>query len=116
MALEDMTTCVQATVKSINHKIMILADGIQSKDLSTLNEVQNFLTPPLIVVDGEFGAIMRWLSPVDPYENREAARSAHHQGTGLWFIESKEFEGWSQTEGSLLWLGGFRKSMRLKNP
>jgi hypothetical protein len=62
----------------------------------------------LILIDEEHRAMMQWLSPVDPYENHEAAISAQHEGSGNWLLESKEFTDWYQAKNSFLWLSGFR--------
>jgi hypothetical protein len=54
--------------------------------------------------------IVRWLSPVDPWETHEAAVQTHYSGTGDWFLESNEYLEWQGSDKSDLWLSGFRKS------
>ena len=50
-----------------------------------------------------------WLCPPNPSTNHNTFWSAHHQGTAVWFLESKEFIKWKVT-GSLLWIHGKRVS------
>jgi hypothetical protein len=52
---------------------------------------------------------MQWLSPVDQWENHEAALKAHQSGTSNWLIESKDFTDWHKVDSSFLLLTGFRK-------
>jgi hypothetical protein len=106
-----MAQSLQATVQNIDHKVTIIGDLMQSRDLGAFTQFHSFLTAILIVLDSEHEAIMRWLSSIDPCESHEAAISTHQQGTGNWIIESKEFVEWYQAESSILWLSGFRKSL-----
>ncbi|KAH9964684.1 hypothetical protein BGW80DRAFT_1447977 [Lactifluus volemus] len=49
--------------------------------------------------------IRMWLTPPDPSTNHNIARTAHHNGTAAWFIQSETFQKW-KTSGSLLWIHG----------
>ncbi|KAI1766827.1 hypothetical protein GGR53DRAFT_180620 [Hypoxylon sp. FL1150] len=51
--------------------------------------------------------ILKWLSPVDPWGSYNSAVHRCHDGTGLWFLESKEFQDWRDQGGRNLWLSGF---------
>jgi len=53
--------------------------------------------------------MIKWLSPVDPGENHEAAASAHQKGTNGWFFESIEFRTWINSKQPSLWISGFGK-------
>jgi hypothetical protein len=50
-----------------------------------------------------------WLSPPDPFINYNTASDAHHDGTGMWFIESSTFQNWKEST-SLIWINGKRTS------
>ena len=50
-----------------------------------------------------------WLSPPDPFINFNTASDAHHEGTGMWFIESCTFQNWRESS-SLIWINGKRAS------
>lgn len=56
--------------------------------------------------------LLDWLCTVDPSEAYNAARDKHMRGTSGWLVEdSKEFQGWKQSAGSVLWLNGKRASV-----
>ncbi|OTA91064.1 hypothetical protein M434DRAFT_357996 [Hypoxylon sp. CO27-5] len=55
--------------------------------------------------------ILKWLSPVDPWESYAPAVNRCHEGTGEWFLESEVFQDWRDRGGSNLWLSGFRKPL-----
>jgi hypothetical protein len=50
--------------------------------------------------------IMKWLSPVDPMSNQEAAREKHEEETGKWFTEGLKYAMWLEKPNSFLWLYG----------
>jgi DNA replication protein DnaC len=50
--------------------------------------------------------IIKWLAPVDPRTNQEAARKKHEEQTGRWFTEGEQFSKWLEQPNSLLWLHG----------
>ncbi|KAI1210758.1 uncharacterized protein F4807DRAFT_451294 [Annulohypoxylon truncatum] len=51
--------------------------------------------------------ILRWLSPVDPWELYAPAMDRCHDGTGQWFLDSTVFQDWRDHGGPNLWLSGF---------
>lgn len=51
--------------------------------------------------------IRHWLEAPDAMINFNEAADKRHRNTGLWFVESQEFENWKQNDFSLLWLVGF---------
>jgi hypothetical protein len=50
--------------------------------------------------------IRKWLSPPDPSLNYQKALQQHQNDTGLWFLESKQYENWKTSPASILWLYG----------
>ncbi|KAI2464587.1 hypothetical protein F4781DRAFT_66341 [Annulohypoxylon bovei var. microspora] len=54
--------------------------------------------------------VLRWLSPVDPWELYAPAVDRCYDGTGRWFLESREFQDWRDRGGPNLWLSGFSGS------
>lgn len=50
--------------------------------------------------------IERWLSPPDPSTNYNKALQQRQEGTGIWFLQSGEFEKWKTQRNSFLWLYG----------
>jgi len=52
-----------------------------------------------------------WLSPPDPFINYNTASDARYGATGMWFIESTEFQNWKESS-SLLWVYGKRTFFR----
>jgi hypothetical protein len=98
-------------VKSIGDNFISLVDDLKLKELGKScncwpmwRKASEFF----VNIDEKQKAIMQWLSPVDPWENHEAARNAHQSGTSNWLMESKEFTEWHQSESSFLLLTGFR--------
>lgn len=57
--------------------------------------------------DSRRSELLRWLSDVDPSVTYNIARKKHGNGTGEWLLHnSKEFQTWHESRGSLLWLHG----------
>lgn len=48
----------------------------------------------------------KWLSASDPTKNLREALKLRHEGTGLWFLQGKEFEEWKSGARRSLWLRG----------
>jgi hypothetical protein len=46
-----------------------------------------------------------WLSPPNPSINHNVACNTHHEGTAMWFTQSRTFDEWKKN-GSLLWIRG----------
>ena len=54
----------------------------------------------------------QWLSAPDPSNTHNRLQEEHHEGTGNWFFETKDFTTWRDTPGSMLWIKGIRESTR----
>ncbi|KAK1512120.1 pfs domain-containing protein [Colletotrichum tamarilloi] len=52
------------------------------------------------------GKIHSWLSAPDPSIDHNKASNLHHDGTGQWFLDTKEYLDWKTNSGSSLWLYG----------
>ncbi|KAK1468711.1 hypothetical protein CMEL01_00478 [Colletotrichum melonis] len=52
------------------------------------------------------GKIHSWLSAPDPSIDHNKASNLHHDGTGQWFLDTKEYLDWKTNPGSSLWLYG----------
>ncbi|KAK1654137.1 pfs domain-containing protein, partial [Colletotrichum phormii] len=53
-----------------------------------------------------FHQIHSWLAPPDASDDFNEAAGYHHEGTGQWFLDSKEYSKWKSTASSSLWLYG----------
>ena len=53
--------------------------------------------------------IVDWLDAPDPSSNHNKARQARQPRTGLWLLNSGEYETWKAETGGILWLHGIRK-------
>ncbi|KZP32132.1 hypothetical protein FIBSPDRAFT_552543 [Athelia psychrophila] len=54
--------------------------------------------------------IYQWLAAPDSSGNFHAARKKHHDKTGAWFIEGREYVNWKDRPDSALWIYGIRES------
>lgn len=52
------------------------------------------------------GKLHSWLSAPDPSIDHNKASNLHHDGTGQWFLNTKEYLDWKTNPGSSLWLYG----------
>jgi Cdc6-like AAA superfamily ATPase len=52
------------------------------------------------------GVIQGWLSPPDPSTNYNKALRQRQEGTGLWLLQSSQFQKWKTERRSFLWLHG----------
>ncbi|OTB04523.1 hypothetical protein M426DRAFT_11417 [Hypoxylon sp. CI-4A] len=68
-------------------------------DLTTEVSIRN--------IDERQKQVLKWLSPVDPWESYVPAVNRCHEGTGQWFLKSKDFQDWKDWGGSNIWLSGF---------
>ncbi|KAL1631207.1 hypothetical protein SLS56_004454 [Neofusicoccum ribis] len=50
--------------------------------------------------------VIQFFGSVNPRERDQTNFSLRHPRTGLWLLESDEFQGWLDEEGSKLWLSG----------
>lgn len=51
-------------------------------------------------------SIQRWLHAPDPSTNYQIALNQRLPGTGLWFLESKQYASWKRKYESIMWLHG----------
>ena len=51
-------------------------------------------------------SVLRSFGKIDPSKNLRMGIKLREQGTGMWLLESPEYQGWSRTENSKLWLHG----------
>jgi hypothetical protein len=49
-----------------------------------------------------------WLHAPDPSVTHNDLQGQHHEGTGDWFLETKEYGTWIAKPGSVLWIKGKR--------
>lgn len=57
-------------------------------------------------LDGKLAEIYRWLSAPDPSLNYKKALKQRQAGTGVWFLESKQYAKWKTDTASFLFLYG----------
>jgi hypothetical protein len=57
----------------------------------------------------ELRKIANWFTPVNFRSIQTEMFSKHTPGTGLWFINSAEYQSWLSTDSSLLCAQGSRK-------
>jgi len=50
--------------------------------------------------------IMAWLSTADPSKDHNIARSKHEGTTGSWLLKLPQFQKWTVTDNSFLWMYG----------
>jgi len=48
----------------------------------------------------EDAQIMRWLSPLEPNNRHQDVRNDRFDGVGDWFLETREFREWRDSEGA----------------
>lgn len=53
--------------------------------------------------------IVNWLNAPDPSSNHNKACQARQPKTGLWLLNSSEYEKWKTETDRILWLHGIRK-------
>ena len=53
--------------------------------------------------------IVNWLDAPDPSLNHNKACQARQPKTGLWLLNSNEYQNWRSETGTFLWLHGIRK-------
>ncbi|KAH9965646.1 hypothetical protein BJV74DRAFT_911015 [Russula compacta] len=85
-------------VQGVDHKINVVIDGgdkIREEIQAIASDVGNQMRQNL----------ENWLSPPDPSINYNTASDAHHEGTAVWFTQSRSFDNWKQSN-SLIWIHG----------
>ena len=67
----------------------------------------------LMTTDGNKEKIVDWLSAPDPSTNHNKARQVQQSKTGLWLLNSSEYQNWKTETDRVLWLHGIRKYWNL---
>ena len=68
---------------------------------------QKYLSTRLAKKDtDQFRKIEDWLSAPDPRVDHKLARQKHQAKTGIWLLESNEYQGWKHSSSGHLWLRG----------
>lgn len=59
-------------------------------------------------IDDRSSKVLEWLSPLDPQRKHDEIRSRRMQNSGLWLLESTEYETWCNDNNSprILWCRG----------
>ncbi|RHZ73695.1 hypothetical protein CDV55_107262 [Aspergillus turcosus] len=74
------------------------------KDISTVKE--NVSELRTLAMQGTHARLLDWLSPNDFSSQQHDIISRRKVGTGLWFLESDEFQGWLGQSGQTLFCPG----------
>ena len=59
-----------------------------------------------IAINTKRQSLLKSFGKTDPSKNQKMGLRLRQQGTGMWLLESLEFQSWSQTANSKLWLHG----------
>lgn len=59
-----------------------------------------------ILIDAKRQSVLRSFGHTDPSMNQKMGLKLRQPGTGMWLIESHEFQNWAHTENAKLWLYG----------
>ena len=57
----------------------------------------------------EVKTISDWLSPNRWYEYHQEMTERRAENTGLWFVQSDEFQSWQREGNARLWVTGMRE-------
>lgn len=60
----------------------------------------------VMMADGKWEQIYRWLAAPDPSPNYYAALKKRQPTTGAWFIQGRQFDQWCKEPDSFIWLYG----------
>ncbi|RHZ43686.1 uncharacterized protein CDV56_101993 [Aspergillus thermomutatus] len=80
-----------------------ILDEVQ-KDISTVKE--NVSELRTLAMQGKHARLLDWLSPNDFSSQQHDIISRRKVGTGLWFLESDEFQGWLEQRGQTMFCPG----------
>ncbi|KAI1808884.1 ankyrin [Daldinia bambusicola] len=58
------------------------------------------------MINGKIDHIVKHYAPVSFSEKHGNVVQQRHDGTGQWFLESQEFQGWMQSVGATMWCSG----------
>ncbi|KAI1276233.1 hypothetical protein F5Y07DRAFT_367646 [Xylaria sp. FL0933] len=83
-----------------------------SNDITQVNHTLKDLTMELATrnISEKTQQILKWLSPVDPWDSYASSIKRCHDGTGQWFLQSMTFESWKDKGSPNIWLSGFTGS------
>ena len=59
-----------------------------------------------VAINTKRQSVLQSFGNIDPSKNQKMGIKLRQQGTGMWLLESPEYQTWSQTENSKLWLHG----------
>ena len=59
-----------------------------------------------VAIDAARQKVLDSFSRIDPQTNHNMSRKLRHPNTGLWFLQSPEFQSWMNSESARLWLYG----------
>ena len=86
---------------SANSRDTLAQIGVDVKD--TAAGVRVLLTTQRA---NHFRKIVDWLSPPDPWVSHTSARRHHTPHTGLWFLQSNQYQRWRDGRSRHLWMYG----------
>ncbi|KAJ7114802.1 hypothetical protein C8R44DRAFT_709937 [Mycena epipterygia] len=102
-AAHDDVTKVSAQVDLGNERIRVVEDGVNSVHQSLRHQGQ---TMEQVQVSSFAKKLREWLRyPPDMAEKQHETQKLHHEGTGSWFLDSRQFSEWQDNSGSL-WIQG----------
>ena len=58
----------------------------------------------------ESDKLLDWLSPLEFSPQQQNVFSKREPGTGLWFVDSRDYQEWRDGESRILWCEGARKA------
>ncbi|KAF2167446.1 hypothetical protein M409DRAFT_54045 [Zasmidium cellare ATCC 36951] len=97
----DGSAALKAQVADILHQMNAIANSIRTIDTTTQMIAKDVGTALSIAQQQELDAALNWLNAPDPSTNHEEARKKHEEGTGEWFLASKEYKDWVEAENRL---------------
>lgn len=91
---------------SLAFDVLQLRDHKQTQDdIAEINALLQLMRLSQISKD-----VHDWFNPPDATVNHNGACAKRHPGTGMWFINSDQFNTWLAQGNSLLWIKGFAGS------
>jgi hypothetical protein len=100
---------LEEDVSDIRENLSFALDVLQLKSQS---QIQNGISEVKSLVERTNASqvslmIRSWLMAPDASSDHNAACAKRHTSTGLWFVNSRQFQTWIEERNSLLWLNGF---------
>ncbi|KAI2625656.1 ankyrin [Hypoxylon sp. NC1633] len=84
-----MTLDIRQTAKSIDDGVKVLHGHAEEE-----------------ILNGKIDRIVEYFAPFSFSEKHSNAVQTRQEGTGQWFLDSLEFQGWLQSSGGALWCSG----------